>query len=137
MNNPELATAFKNEELQLFFQRFLRDLEDPYTLKEFLIEGYEKTWEKQFKQLKKSFTVIRQAKKKEDGFLEVERCIDGVRFKVGDVVRDLYAEENGKRSCLPIGRLYEDDRGLHVRLDVEPEPNLTITWRDLSTIEHS
>jgi len=136
-NNPEVSEAFKNEEVQLFFQRFLREMEDPYVLKQFLINGYEKTWKEQFDQIRKSFKVITYAKKKEDGFLEVERIVDGVRFKVGDKVVDLVAKENSKERILPIGRLYEDDRGLHVRLDVIPEPNLTLTWRDLSTVEHA
>lgn len=133
-NNPELSTLFRNEELQLFFQRFLRDLEDPYTLKDFLIDGYEKTWKDQYDQLKKSFIVIKHAENKEDGFIEVERCVDGQRFKVGDMVIDLCGNEDDR--ILPIGRLYEDVRGLHVRLDVKPEPNLVVTWRDLSTIAH-
>jgi hypothetical protein len=136
-NNSELSTLFKNEELQLFFQRFLRELEEPYTLKEFLKDGWEKTYEKQFQQLRKSFTVVEKNPKKDGhldgGFLEVERCIDSVRFRVGDVVRDLDVYPDGKIHTYPISRLYEDDRGLHVRFDMGEG---SVSWSDLSRIEH-
>lgn len=136
-NNPELSTAFQNEELQLFFQRFLRELENPYTLKQFLRDGYKKTWTEQLAQLQKSFIVIKKNPKKDGhldgGYLEVERCIDGVRFKVGDEVVDLI---DPKKRRHPIGRMYEDDRGLLIRLDITPEPNLVLTWRDLGRISH-
>lgn len=140
-NRPELSELFKNEELRDFLKEVLIELDNPYVLKRFLTDGVEKTYDDVIEQLSKSFKVIKKNPKKDGhldgGYLEVERCIDGVRFKVGDKVRDLYAEEHGKESVLPIGRMYEDDRGLHVQLVVKPEPNFTVTWRDLGRIEHA
>jgi hypothetical protein len=129
-NNPELSEAFKSEEVREFFLNFLKDLEEPYNLKKFLKEGAEQTYMDQFAQLAKSFVPLKTTTE-ENGdisFLIVERCTDGMRFNVGEMVFD----KLGKRK-LPIGRMYEDERGLHVRLDVEPDA-ASITWRDLSQI---
>jgi len=138
-NNPIVSSAFKDEEVQSFLQQLFREMEDPYTFKRFLKDGWKKTYREQYTQLQKSFTVIEAYWDKDKGFKTVERCIDGARFSVGDMVLDLVGLDHPDRTVprmLPIGRLYEDDRGLHVRLDVVPEPNLTLTWRDLSTIDH-
>jgi hypothetical protein len=88
-------------------------------------------YNEQIIQLANSFIVIEEAKKKDDGYLVVERCLDKRRFAVGDLVIDLV---DPKRRRLPIGRLYEDHRGLHVRLDIKEDKG--ITWRDLGRIEH-
>lgn len=132
-NDPELSTLFKNKELKRFMKNLLKNLEEPYVLKEFLTLGAKKFYKKQLKQLSLSFIpiVLDETDKLHHTFLEVERCIDGTRFKVGDLVIDLVDPE---KRALPISRLYEDDRGLHIRLDVDNEG--CITWRDLSRIKH-
>lgn len=136
-NNPALSEAFRNEELKKFLKKFLIELENPHTLKSFLTKGAETLYNEQLEQLQKSFVVIKKNNVKtsphDAGYVEVERCIDGVRFKVGDKVIDLI---DPKKRRLPIGRIYEDNDGLHIRLDVQPEPHLSITWRDLSTIAY-
>lgn len=118
-NDPEISTMFKNEELQNFLARLLRELdESPYTLKEFLKNGWEKTYTEIMNELTKSFVpiVLDPEDKLQHTFLEVERCIDGARFKIGDLVIDLIVPEG---RALPISKMYEDDRGLHIKLDVD------------------
>jgi hypothetical protein len=133
-NKPELSTLFRSDELKKFFSKLLEELEDPHVLKSFLKNGCEHLYDQQIKQLSKSFIPISYENQgiaeTGEAFHEIERCIDGVRFKLGDVVTDLLAPN---KPPLVIGRMYEDDRGLHIRLDYALENKLT--WRDLSTID--
>lgn len=130
-NNPELSAAFRSDELKVFLRRFLEDLHDAHALQYFLREGAEKIYENQIKQLSKSFVGLRPIQGEKKSYHSVIRCIDSQIFDVGDMVIDL-EDPNGR--ALPISLMYEDDRGLHVRLDVDDKG--TITWRDLSRIEH-
>lgn len=130
-NNPELSEAFKNKALKKFLYDLFNDFDDSYTLKNFLKKGFVEAYKQQIDELSNSFRVIEHDKEEKNSYLEVERCIDGVRFRVGDLVVDMHDPE---KRYLPIGRMYEDDRGLHVRLDIKEEK--AITWRNLSKVEH-
>jgi hypothetical protein len=132
-NNPEIAQIFAREDVQELIKRMLADIESPYTLKKFLKEGHEAYYEDIVSQLKDSFTVIERGKEK-DEYATVERSFDQQKFSVGETVTivDKFdgqtKEWNG-----PIGRLYEDDRGLHVRIDLDGTKS--ITWRKLSQLK--
>ncbi len=130
-NNPIVSEAFQSEEVKDFFRSFLMKLGEPYTLRAFLKDGVDKTYEDQLAQLAKSFIPFKNVANEEEVFEEVVRCIDGVHFKLGDLVIDKEAPD---QPALPISRMYEDDRGLHVQLLVDKD-KWTITWRDLSQIE--
>ena len=134
-NKPALGEAFKSEDAKEYLQRIFEDLHDAHTLKRFLTIGPVEYFNQEIKELKKHFYDLEHDtgnQFKDAAYLKVKRCIDGTIFKVGDKVID---KEDPKGRSLPIGRMYEDERGLHVRLDVEPDGK-TITWRDLSRIEH-
>lgn len=133
-NKPVLGDAFKSEEAKEFLQTLLKELSDAYRLKHFLTVGHEKYFQEKINELSNHFHVMEYDKNEEDPFsyIKVKRCIDGVIFTVGDKVLD---KQGLHLPALPIGRMYEDERGLHVRLDVEPDGK-SITWRDLSRIEH-
>lgn len=131
MKNIEtsLAVLFGNEELRVFLKNILKELdENPYELKKLLKHGYEKYHAEIIEELSNDFNPLIKDKKDENGFTRVERCIDGVIFEVGDVVR-----ESVSKKKYPIGRMYEDDRGLHIRLNVDGDN--TITWRKLGQLE--
>lgn len=133
-NNASIADIFADEEMQDFLKSIFRDLdENPYTLRKFLTFGYEKYYEGVINELKDSFRVITAIDNKDDKntFEKVVRCVDGTTFSLEDIVYDM-VDPTGK-SLYPISRMYEDDRGLHIRLQVNKE---TITWRTLSQIEH-
>jgi hypothetical protein len=127
-NEPQLSQHFRDEELKAFFLNFLKNLEKPYQLKEFLVKGADKIFDEQLKQLSKSFVQLTRSSEP-NTYESVIRCVDGQIFSVGDLVIDLEAPY---QRALPIGRMYEDDRGLNIRLDIK-EDN-AITWRDLSRI---
>lgn len=132
-NDPVLSKAFKSEEVKAFFKAFLEDLEDAHNLKSFIIEGAEKTYNDLIEELSTSFTVIKRTKEI-NAHKEVERSIDGVRFKLGDKIIDKVSLGRGTNTThiCPITRIYEDSTGLHVRLDCGEG---SITWRNLSQIE--
>lgn len=131
-NEPEISKAFRDENVQNFLRQIFREFDNGSALKSFLKLGWEASVEEQFKQLAKSFVVVEPLPKKDEGYKTVERCLDGAYFSVGEKVVDLLAPLDHPQRVKPIGRLYEDDRGLHVRLDY---PDEGLTWRDLSTIE--
>jgi len=133
-NKPVLGDAFRSEEAKEFLETLLKELQDAYRLKHFLTVGYEKYFQEKINDLSNHFYIIEYDTNENDHFsyLQVKRCIDGVVFTVGDKVLD---KESPTLRSLPIGRMYEDERGLHIRLDLEPDGKL-ITWRNLSRIEH-
>lgn len=135
-NNPELALAFRSKELRKFFLEYLTELEeDPHVLKAFLVNGAENSFEKQMNQLSKSFQVIGKLRNVENEYTAVIRMIDGIVFSVGDMVVDeVQRKHNGIVKKYKISKMYEDDRGLHVRLNVDGED--VIMWRNLSQINH-
>lgn len=126
-NNPILSEAFQKEEVKMFFKNLLEELYDAYTLKEFLTDGFEKTYQNQIKQLSKSFIPIVYDINDVKIFLQVMRCIDKEMFMINRVVLDKVSNQN-----FIIGKMYEDNRGLHIQLKVDE----SITWRDLSQIEN-
>lgn len=135
-NHPSLSEAFKNEEIQDFFLDYLKKISDGYHLKQFLIDGPEKTFQQQMDQFAKSFVpvitnqpVLNHLDK--ETYQEVKRCLDGVHFKVGDMV---YNKDAKKKEKYPIGRMYADERGLHVQLIVDGKGR--IMWSNLGRIEH-
>lgn len=129
-NTPELAKLFKSDELKEYLKNVLRELdEDDHEFKSLLKHGHEKYYSDLMDSMSKEFIVLAVESKKEKNYTRVERCIDGATFDVGEKVFDKIGKQ-----ILPIGRLYEDDRGLHVRLDFEDDDN-TITWRNLSHIK--
>lgn len=133
-NKPALGDAFKHEEVKEFLYAMLKDLTNAHSLKHFLTVGHEEYYKEQIKEISKHFYVLEvDTSDTADpySYKKVRRCIDGQIFTVGDRVMDI----RSVGPSLPIGRLYEDERGLHVRLDVEPDGKC-ITWRDLSSIEH-
>lgn len=126
-NNPELSTAFKSNEAKDFLLELLKQLHKGRNMKEFLIKGSRHTYNELIEELSKSFKAISRDPKAAMAYGEVERCIDGVRFKKNEVVLDKLSNKK-----YPITRMYEDDRGLHVQLTVNDGE---ITWRKLSEIE--
>jgi len=135
-NNPQLAELFRNQELKKFFLDYLTELEsDPHTLKAFLKEGAENTYNKQMENLFNSFRIVRRTREEHTSYEVVERSIDGVEFKLGDrVIDEVKRKHDGTIVRYKIAILYEDDRGLHVRLDIN---NDEFTWRNLSQINHN
>jgi hypothetical protein len=123
-NKPEIAKMFGDKDLKDFVLNILFDIENR-DLKEFLVKGSTKFLEEYIKQLSNSFTVIEAGKTKDDSYIAVERSIDGLIFKLNEKVRI-------RGEILPICRLYEDDRGLHVRLDY---PERAIGWAYLGDLK--
>jgi hypothetical protein len=134
-NYPQLAELFRNDELKKFFLDYLTELEDdPHTLKAFLKEGAENAYNKQIANLSNSFRIVRKTRIEDKAYEVVERSIDGVEFKLGDMVIDeVKRKHDGTIQRYKISRMYEDDRGLHVKLDVNEDQ---FTWRFLSQINH-
>lgn len=133
-NKPALGDAFRSKEVKEYLQSLLKELSDAKTLKHFLTVGHEKYFEEEIDKLSNHFYPMEVDGENTNLYIKVKRCIDGTIFSVGDRVIDKL-DPSGKVS--PIGLMYEDERGLHIRLDLKPEGKLiTITWRDLSRIEH-
>lgn len=129
-NSPEVSKQFANREVRMFVRQILKDLEDPYTLKNFLIEGHNKVYKKYLNELKKSYEVITRDDSdiRFPSYTSVKRCIDDKVFTVGDTVVDKVSNK-----LYAIKRMYSDATALlHIGLDVQPDG---VTWRDLSQIK--